>query len=166
MRFFIKQNVFSGGFDQFWVQDEAGNDVYQACSKTGVRVGLQLHVLDSTGEEIGYISQKALSFNPTFRVYVEGEQVATIVKKITFLKPRYELKELGWNIQGDFLAHDYVVSDDSGLVMTVRKEWLQWGDTFVAELFDEDHVLEALAVVFVIDSVMDTKQKGFIDGMT
>ena len=166
MKLFIKQNVFSGGFDQFWVQDEAGNDVYQARSKTGVRVGLQLHVLDSTGEEIGYISQKALSLTPTFRVYVEGEQVATIVKKFTFLKPRYEVKELGWTIQGDFLAHDYVVSDDSGLVMTVSKQWLQWGDTFVAELFDEEHALEALAVVFAIDCVMDSDEKGPIDGMT
>ena len=160
MKLYIKQEVFSG-LDHFYVKDEAGNDIYEVkAPKKAVIVGLQLNILDMEGRELAYVDQKMMSLQPTFRVHRNGEQVATISKKFTMLKPQYVVKELGWTIKGDFTAHDYTVSDQRGVVMTISKQWLTWGDTFVLDLQDTAHVLEAMAVVFAIDQVVDSQGNG------
>ena len=160
MKLYIKQEVFSAR-DHFYVKDESGQDVYVVkAPKRAVIVGLQLNIFDMEGRDLAFIDQKMMSFQPTFRIHRNGEQVATIAKKFTILKPRYEVKELGWTVQGDFTAHAYTVSDQHGTVMSISKEWLTWGDTFVLDIRDTAHVLEAMAVVFAIDSVVDSQGNG------
>lgn len=159
MKLYIRQKVFSA-LDHFFVKDENGNDKYEVRSPGGITVGLKLHIHTMDGKEVAYINQKAMSLNPTFRVFVNGVQTATIVKKFTLLKPRYEVKELNWTIKGDFSAHEYTISDGSGVVMAIRKEWLTLGDTFVLEFNNTAHELEALAVVFAIDRIVDQEENG------
>ena len=155
MKLYIKQEVFSAR-DYFRVKDEAGNDIYEVrAPEKVIIVGLQLVIRDMEGRELAFIDQKGLALQPTFRVHRNGEQVATIVKKFTFLKPKYEVKELGWTIQGDFLAHQYTITSESGLVMSIEKQFLSFGDAFAINLQDEAHVMEALGVVFAIDRIMD-----------
>lgn len=165
MKLYIKQEVFSAR-DYFLVKDEAGNNVYEVrAPEKAIIVGLQLVIRDMEGRELAFVDQKGLALLPTFRVHRNGEQVATIVKKITFLKPKYEVKELGWTIQGDFMAHQYTITSESGLVMSIEKQFLSFGDAFAINLRDEVHVMEALGVVFAIDCIMDREQEdGTING--
>lgn len=161
MKLYIKEELFQT-FPRFIVKDENGNDKYDVHTKPArVQVGLKLHIFDMAGTELGYIDQKALSFQPTFRLHVDGVQRATIAKKFTMFKPRYEVPELGWTIQGDFIAHDYTVSDNTGVIAVIRKEIFSWGDSFALDLLDEAHELEALALVFAIDCVVDADAEGF-----
>lgn len=159
MKLYIKQKVFSA-VAHFFVKDEYGNDKYEVKGKMGISVGLNLYIYDMNGKEVAYIKQKALSLNPTFHVFVNGTQTATIVKKFTFFKPRYVVEELGWTIKGDFSAHEYVIENKFGPVMAIHKEWLSWGDTFVLDFADATNELEALAVVFAIDCIVDAEGNG------
>lgn len=158
VKLFIKQEVFSAR-DYFLVKDEMGNDIYEVrAPETAIIVGLKLHIRDMQGHELAFIDQKGFALQPTFRVHKRGEHVATVAKKFTMLKPKYEVKELGWTVQGDFLAHQYTITSEKGLVMSIEKQFLSFGDAFAVDLRDEAHVMEALAVVFAIDSVMDRDQ--------
>ena len=159
MKYYIKQTVFSA-VEHFTVKDEFGNDCFDVRSPRGFRVGLKLHVCDMAGNEIAFIDQKALSFQPTFRVHRDGALTATITKKFSLGKPRYEVKELGWSVQGDFLAHEYAIMQNGAVIMAISKEWFSWGDSFVLDIADETHLPEALAVVFAIDSVVDAEGNG------
>lgn len=160
MKLYIKEELFQT-FPRFIVKDENGNDKYDVHTKPAtVQVGLKLHICDMAGRELAFLDQKALSLQATFRLHVGGELRATIAKKFTLLKPRYEVKELGWTVQGDFIAHDYTVSDQTGIIAVIRKELFSWGDSFVLDLADEAHELEALAVVFAIDCVVDAQGNG------
>ena len=114
---------------------------------------------------MGRVSQKALSLFPTFRVYRNEEHVATIVKKFTVLKQKYEVEELGWTIEGDVLAHDYTVSDQTGVIMTIKKEWLAWGDTFTVEYNNPAYEIEAIAIVLAIDCVVDAQEENIVDSL-
>lgn len=58
-----------------------------------------------------------------------------------------------------FLAHRYTITDESGLVMSMEKQLLSIGGTFVIDLRDEEHVMEALGVVFAIDRIVDQEQE-------
>ena len=156
----IKPDVRSA-IPQFFIKDESGTDIYKFRGKKGVQVGLQLTFYDMDGNEIGGIEQKKLSMKPTFFVTVNGVKTATIVKKYTAIKQRYEVEELGWSVEGDFLAHDYYITDKTGRIASIRKEWFAWGDAFELNISKESHILEALALVTAIDKMVDTDGNGW-----
>lgn len=151
MRLIIKQKVFSWT-DRFRVWDEDDRDRYYVEGEF-FSFGKRLHITDPDGREVALVQQKVFSFLPRFFVWVDGVQVAEIVKEFTFLHPRYTIDGLGWDIEGDFFAHDYTISRDGQAIVTIHKEWLTWGDCYVLDIADPQDTVTALAVVLAIDCV-------------
>jgi uncharacterized protein YxjI len=151
MRLIIKQRVFSWT-DRFRVWDEDDRDRYFVEGEF-FSFGKKLHITDLDGQDVALIQQKVFSFLPRFFVWVDGVQVAEIVKEFTFFHPRYTIDGLGWNVEGDFFAHDYSISQDGREIVTIHKEWLTWGDCYVLDIADPKDTVTALAVVLAIDCV-------------
>ena len=152
MELYIKQKVFSWT-DKFTVKDEAGQDKYYVEGEF-FSWGKKLHVMDVNGNEVAFIQQKVWSFLPRYHVFTNGQQIAEIVKEFTFLRPRYSIEGLGWEIEGDFWAHDYAITRSGVPVVTIRKEWFTWGDSYALNIADTRDEIVALAVVLTIDCVM------------
>ena len=100
-KLYMKQKVFSIR-DRFTVKDESEQDRYYAEGEI-FTIGKKLHICDIAGNEAAFVQQKVLTFLPRFFVYVDGVQVAEIVKEFTFLHPRYRIEGPGWRVEGDFL---------------------------------------------------------------
>ncbi len=156
MKLYIKQKVFSFN-DKFTVKDEYGEDRYFIEGEV-FTLGKKLHVYDVNQVERIFIQQKVWSFLPKFFVFVNDEQVAEIVKEVTFLKPRYAVLGLNWEVNGNFLAHEYEILSQGRVVVSIKKEWLAWGDSYVLDIIDAKDELNALAVVLAIDAVMSQQR--------
>ncbi|PKM65124.1 MAG: hypothetical protein CVU94_09065, partial [Firmicutes bacterium HGW-Firmicutes-19] len=102
MKLYIKQKVFSFN-DKFTVKDEAGADRYFVEGEI-FTLGKKLHVYDVNHTERIFLQQKVWTFLPRFFVFVDGLQVAEIVKEFTFLKPVYSILGLNWEVIGNFWA--------------------------------------------------------------
>ncbi|MEL7608315.1 MAG: LURP-one-related family protein [Bacillota bacterium] len=152
MKLYIKQKVFSWT-DKFTVKDEAGQDRYYVEGEF-FSFGKKLHVLDTSGGEAAFIQQKVWSFLPRYYVFANGRQIAEIVKEFTFLRPRYSIEGLGWQVEGDFWAHDYEITRGGSPVVTIRKEWFTWGDSYALDIADAHDEIIALAVVLAINCAM------------
>lgn len=155
MKLYIKQRVFSF-VDKFSVKDENGTDRYFVEGQI-ISLGKKLHIFDSEHNEIALVKQKIVSLRPKFVVEVNDEEVAEIVKKITFFKPQYYVEGLGWNVEGDFFAHDYVIESNGAEVVSIHKAWVSWGDTFELDIADGNDEVTALAVVLAIDAVLHSQ---------
>ncbi len=151
MRLIIKQKVFSWT-DRFRVWDEGDHDCYYVEGEF-FSFGKKLHITDPAGQEVALVQQKVLSFLPRFSVWVNGVQVAEIVKEFTLFRSRYTIDGLGWDVEGDFFAHDYSISREGHEVAAIHKEWLTWGDCYVLDIADPGDAVTALAVVLAIDCV-------------
>lgn len=116
--------------------------------------GKKLHVFDMGSVERAFIQQKVFSFMPRYFVFIDGRQIAEIVKELTFLRPKYSIEGLGWEISGDFWAHDYGVLQNNRAIVTIHKAWMTWGDCYELDIADEDDENVALSVVLAIDCVM------------
>ena len=156
MKLYIKQKVFSFN-DKFTVKDEAGADRYFVEGEI-FTLGKKLHVYDVNHTERIFLQQKVWTFLPRFFVFVDGLQVAEIVKEFTFLKPVYSILGLNWEVIGNFWAHDYEIINQGHVVVNIKKEWLTWGDTYVLDIPDQRDELNALAVVLAIDAVMSQQR--------
>ena len=149
MRLYIKQKVFSWG-DRFTVKDEYGNDKYIVEGEV-FSWGKKLHVYDMAGTEVAFIKQKLWSFLPCYHVFLADEVVAEIRQEFTLLRPRYTIGGLGWEIEGSFLAHDYLITCGGRDIVSIRKEWMTWGDSYELNIANPADELLALAVVLTID---------------
>ena len=153
MKLYIKEKVFTWG-DKFTVKDEHGNDKYIVEGEV-FTWGKKLHVYDMDGNEAAFIKQEVWSFLPTYYVFCGDRQVAEIRKEFSFLFPRYSIEGLGWEIEGRFMAHDYEITKNGRSIVTIRKEWMTWGDSYELNITNPSDEIVALAVVLTIDCVME-----------
>ena len=107
------------------------------------------------GNEVAFIQQKLLSFLPRYLVFVGERQVAEIVKQFSLFRPKYEVAGLDWQVDGDFMAHDYEVTENGRPVVIIHKEWMTWGDCYELNIAPGADEIVALATVLAIDCVID-----------
>ncbi len=155
MKLYLKQKFFSWK-DRAWVKDETGADRYFIEGKV-FSIGKKLWIMTPNGDPLAFVRQKVPTLMPRFIVEIGGNEVAQIVKKFTFLKPKYEIEGLGWTVQGDFMGHDYTVFASERPIITIHKKWMSWGDSFELDVAPGTDEVLALAVVVAIDAVMDAQ---------
>ena len=153
MIYVMKQKLFSWG-DDFVIKDETGQDRFFVDGKA-FSLGNQLSFQDLSGAELAYISQRLLSWGPTYEISRNGQQLATVRKELlTFFNCTFDIEGEGGNTlhaQGDFTGHDYVFTRDEQQVAQVSKQWFSLSDTYGVQVApDQDDVL-ILACTVVID---------------
>ena len=153
MKRYIREKVFSWS-DQFAVKDELGNDRYLIKGEI-FSLGKKLHILDMLRREIASIKQELFTFMPSYHVWVGDADVAQIVKKWTFLRPKYEIAGLSWEINGDLWEHRYQIFCGGHPIVSIQKAWMTWGDAYELDIVDPKDELLALAVVLAIDCVLE-----------
>ena len=154
MKLYLKQKIFSFR-ERFFVYDEFGNEKYSVEGAL-FSIGKRLRVYDMNGNEVAFIKQRVLSFTPRYKIFIGGKEIAEVVKHFTLFKPHYSVWGTNWEVNGDFLDHNYAVYDNNLPVATVRKEWMTWADTYSIDIAPYADELTALATVLVIDAAMDT----------
>lgn len=155
MKLYIKQKVFTFG-DKFNIYDENGNDRYYVEGEV-FTFGKKLHLYSLSGNELAYIEQKIFSFLPKYTIYINGNEIAEVVKEFTFFHNSYSVNGLGWQVDGNFLDHDYTVESEGRVIATVEKEWFTWGDAYEINIADGLDPIPALAVVLVIDACIEAQ---------
>ncbi len=155
MKLYIKQKVFSWT-ERFTVKDDTGADRYYVEGEF-LSFGKKLHVYDLHGQEVAFVKQECFSFLPRYFVFVDGKQVAEIVREFAFFVPRYTISGLNWNVEGELWVHEYQITkeDCDRPIVTISKEWVTWGDSYELNISDPQDEILALAVVLTIDSVID-----------
>lgn len=153
MKLYIKQKVFTFG-DKFNIYDENGNERYYVEGEV-FTFGKKLHLYSLGGEELAYIEQKIFTFLPKYTIYIKGKEFAEVVKEFTFFRNVYSVEPLGWQVEGNFLDHDYTVESEGRTISTVAKEWFTWGDAYEINIADGLDPIPALAVVLVIDACIE-----------
>lgn len=161
MRLYIKEKAISWG-DKFTVKDEYGNDKYTVEGQI-FSFGRKLHVFDMTGREVALIKQDIWSWMPRYEVFCGARKVATIRKEVSFF-PKYRIDGLGWEISGNFTAHDYEITQSDRQIISIRKERKTWGDSYELSISNPDDEIVALAVVLTIDCVMDVSSGAVSSG--
>lgn len=151
MRYVMKEKLIALGED-FTIQDENGRDVYLVDGKA-FSIGDKLVFKDMAGNELARIEQKLLAWGPTYEIFRDGRQAATVKKSLfTLFRCKFSVDVPGpddLEAQGDFLDHEYTFTRGSESVASVSKRWLSWRDTYGIEVApgEDDVLLLACAVV-------------------
>lgn len=150
MKLILKEKILSI-LDSFNVYDEHDDIYFKVKGK--VALTHKLAIYDAKGREVGMVKEKIIDILPTFNLYKDGEKVGECRKKLTVIKPKFEIDFNGWEIKGNWLEWDYSIVDSTGkTVAVISKKLLRLTDTYVIDVKDEGDALDALMVVLAIDA--------------
>lgn len=148
---YIKQKVLSLS-GKFTVKDEQEKDVYYV-EGSFMKVPKTYSIMNPAREEVAIITKKMFSFLPKFFVEVNGQEVLTIKKELSFLKPRYTIDAAGIDVQGNWWEMSFQVLQHGEVVGQVSKEWFTWGDSYKVQILNEEMESIIIALVVAIDCV-------------
>ena len=57
------------------------------------------------------------------------------------------------------MAHDYEITKNGDLIVSINKEWMTWGDSYELSIANPEDEIVALAVVLTIDCVMEASSR-------
>ena len=135
------------------VKDENDSDLFYVVGEV-FTFGNKLHIYTMDGREAAFIRQELWTWMPKYQVYCNDSYVAEIRRDFTFFLPKYSVPELNWEIHGEFMAHEYQITQNGRQIATIRKAWMTWGDSYELTVFESGNQLMALVVLLVIDCVM------------
>jgi uncharacterized protein YxjI len=154
---YIKQKVFAL-VDRFKVFDEAQNLQYEAKGKFFTLSSQKDLYKVGELEKSFTIRQKILTFTPTYYLYDKQDQeVAKLAQQLlTFFGTKYHVVVRGkkYEIDGDLFSHNYDIKDENGVIVSIRKKWITWGDTYEIAILDSFDEGIAISVVLMIDDAL------------
>jgi uncharacterized protein YxjI len=93
-----------------------------------------LNKSNKSGDEVALITKKTFSFLPKFFVEVNGQELLTIKRDLSFLKARYTIDAAGIEVQGNWWDMNFKVLQHGRVVGEVGKEWFTWGDSYKVQV--------------------------------
>lgn len=152
---YMKQKVFSLR-GRFSIQDQQEQDVYLV-EGSFMQIPKTFSISSVDGEEVATITKKVFSLLPKFFVEVDGETL-TIEKSFTFFKDRYTIDAADLEIDGDWWDMDFQIKRHGEVVGSVEKKWFTFGDSYEIQVFDPDVEKVLIALVVAIDCVKEDEE--------
>ena len=136
MKFLVRERVFDIG-DDFWVTDEKDQRVFWVDGKA-LRLRTTFELRTPEGEVLTRIRKKLFKVRDQMTVERDGDKVATVRTRL-FNPVRDKLNvEIDdgddWEVSGDFLGKEYVISDREGTVAHVSRKWFRLRDTYAVDV--------------------------------
>uniref|UniRef100_A0AC35G038 LURP-one-related family protein n=1 Tax=Panagrolaimus sp. PS1159 TaxID=55785 RepID=A0AC35G038_9BILA len=156
-RYQIREKIFSIG-DNFKIKDEAGEPVFAVRSKI-FSIGDKLVLEDMAGNALIKIRQELFHLMSRFTILSaqDNQELATVTKKLTLLRPKFTIDSIygNYKLDGlDILAHSFLILKDGQVVATVGKKFFSWTDSYGVEIVgSEDHAF-IMSLVMVLDQVI------------
>lgn len=157
MKLLIKQRILSLR-DTYDIYDEFGTPKYLVKAEL-VALEHRLHIYDMYKNEIGQINEKLFTLTPAFNIIVDGQLYGKIQRKISLLKPKYDIDFNGWHIEGDLIRYNYTVFASGNPIIHVSKKPLAWGDTYVIDFENPRDELMGVLLVVAIDAANCSRRK-------
>ena len=154
MKLYISERFLSFQ-DKTPVTDESGNERYFVQGR--FIMGKEYSILDPNGRELASVTEKKVSSTGKCVVRKDGAQVCEIVPKITLLKPKYEVRGLGWIIEGNFKQNNFVIKQNGGVIVSAQVRYSIKGSAFEIDIAAGTDEVTALAVIMVIVGVFENQ---------
>jgi uncharacterized protein YxjI len=115
------------------------------------------------GSAVLQAHRKVFTFLPKYFIESpDGEQLAVVQRRFG-LRPKFDVS-LGTEqlqVSGSLFAHSFQVMDERGVIASIQKKIISWGDTYEIDITDDRRVELLLFVVIIIDQVIhEQKNRG------
>ena len=155
-RYIIKQKMFSLG-GKFDIKDSYDNLAYQVTGSF-FKIPKYFEISKPDGQQVAKITKVLLQFLPKFDVTLTDGRSFRIAKGFSFFRPRYEIKDLGLDIQGNFWDMNFELSREGRVVANISQEWFKLTSTYTVDVYEESYSDVVISLVVAIDYVKEQQR--------
>jgi uncharacterized protein YxjI len=160
-QFYLKQKVFSLT-DRYKIYDETQKELYEVRSKMLSITNKMEFYRVNDGKVLFHFQKELFHFMSTY-ILMDGnhEKLATVKKKLAILakKVTVETQNTTYQVEGDFLGHQFSILQNGEEVASLRKKWISWGDAYEISVYKDDQAEFFLALVILLDSMFHEESK-------
>ena len=141
------------------ITDEQGKVLFEAKTKV-----LSLHdytsIVDQHDHEVARLSKKLISFHQVHYIDIfNGPSFELSAEILHVFQDVLNIKEAGIRLHGDFLHHDYTITDEEDhLLADVRRKLISLHSTYEIDVHDESRVVECVAIVIALQHINEDRQ--------
>ena len=157
MKLYIKQRVFTYK-DKFDIRNAFNQVEYKAIGKI-IALSKRFNIEDSNGKKVAVIKKRIFSIFPQYKIKIVDGENYHLKRKLTFFKQKYKITPLDWELKGDFFDHNYDVVHKHNKIMSIRKKWFKWGDTYELDIPNDSNALLCLCIAVAIDAEIASDKK-------
>lgn len=154
MKLYIKQRVWTLN-EQFDVRNELDEVVFYV-EGSFFKFPKSFRIFNALSQEVCVVEDLPFRFLPQY-VISTSKQTITLRNEFSFFFRRFTLIGTDWMLEGDFWSHDYHIISGNHPVMSIRKEWFTWGDSYELEILDPNDAVLCLAIVISVDNVLQRR---------
>ena len=158
-RLYAKQKVLKLE-DHYAVTDESEAPVYYIDQNLKF-FGYDVRVSDKDKNPLFSVDQELMHLMPTYHVRFENSDVMDIKARFALFKKKIDITYKGSDLrlEGDIFSWDFRILDASDReVAAIQRKLFTWGDTFVIDVLDEAYADVAVAMMIVMDHIIDMEQ--------
>ena len=158
-RLYAKQKVLKLE-DHYAVTDESEAPVYYIDQNLKF-FGYDVRVSDKDKNPLFSVDQELMHLMPTYHVRFENSDVMDIKARFALFKKKIDITYKGSDLrlEGDIFSWDFRILDASDReVAAIQRKLFTWGDTFVIDVLDDNYADVAVAMMIVMDHIIDMEQ--------
>ena len=150
MKLYIKQRVFTYK-DKFDIRNSLNAVEYTAKGKI-LALSKRFNIEDNKGKRVAIIKKKIFSIFPNYKIKIIDDKTYHLKRKFTFFKHKYKVTPLDWELKGDFIDHNYEMKGKEGTIMSIRKQWFKWGDSYELDIPNKKNALLSTCIAIAVDA--------------
>lgn len=158
-RLFAKQKVLKLE-DHYPITNEAGDVVY-LIDQDWKFLGYEVQASDPEGNPLFVVRQEIMNFMPTYTVTFTGGSVMEVKSRLSIFKKKIDISYNNrmLHLNGKFWSWEFsIVDEQEREVASIEQKLLTWGDTFVIEVLDEAYCDVAVAMMIIVDHLIDQEE--------
>lgn len=163
MKLHIKAKIISlhGKMD---VLDEQENLVYKIASKA-VSIHDKTYIKDAEDRDVAYIHAKAVSIHNVHYVEMADGVNFEVKAELFHLKDVINIEELGWQLRGNFMSHDFQIADSNERVIAqAHRKWLSMHGIYYLDIIDEEKADTIIAVYTILEHMISARDAAAASG--
>lgn len=148
MKLYIKQSIFTLG-EKFTVKNATGADEFYV-DGSFMRIPKQFIIYNNQQQQVATIERQMFRLFPRYDIQT-GDKHITLKREFAFFRQAYVIEGIDWSLKGNFTGHHYQVVKGEDPIMTLRKHWFTWGDSYELDIPDDHDALLALCIAVSVD---------------
>ena len=153
MKSYLVKQKFRLGGERFDIKNDLGMVEYQV-EGSFLKIPKTFTIFDVEGQKVSHITKKPFSLLPQFTVELADGSSFFIRKKLTLLRDKYDISNLGLRIEGNIWDLDFKLLDDRDqLVAEISKQVFTMTSTYQVSVYEEEYANLVISLCLAIDYV-------------
>ncbi len=155
MELFFKEKMSLKGKTE--ITDAEGKAVYT--SKDGGFFIAKTYLMDAEKNKLATIETRGGRFNMHYDIKVGKERIARIKKKLSIGSQKLSIKELGWDIKGNFTAKEYTITKGEETVATIKRaKLISLLEGYSIDIPNEENAEKVVCIALVLNNILKSKK--------